>query len=186
MPTRVTSTTDSKGDQVTGEQMGDVRGRRRRRTDLQADREDGSISSVVYLGRGSFRMEAVALDPALAAGIVQPVLGAVTAPLHRTPVGEPDEQDPRAPNPRALFGAQTNAPILAAPTGSASLHVPVVALSPALLATLGGLVLLCGIVVGTALRHLLAPPAPLALASTPAPAPTPLPPAPAAIAAPAT
>jgi hypothetical protein len=182
----VTSTTDSKGDHVTGEQMGDVRGRRRRQTDLQADREDGSISSVVYLGRGSFRMEAVALDPERATGIVQPMLGAVTAPLHRTQVEELDDQDAHAPHLRALFSSQTNVPILAAPTGSASLHVPVVAVSPALLATLGGLVLLCGIIVGTASRHLLALPAPLALAATPSPEAAPLPASPASIAPPAT
>lgn len=131
-------------------------------------------------------MEAVPLDPERATGIVQPMLGAVTAPLHRTPLGERDDQDAHAHDLRPLFSSQTNVPVLAAPTGSARLHVPAVALSPALLATLGGLVLLCGIVVGTALRHLLAPHAPLTLAATPAPAAASLPPAPAAIAPPAT
>jgi hypothetical protein len=153
---------------------------------LQADRadrrKDGSISSVVYLGRGSFRMEAVAHDPEPALGVVQPIMGAVTAPLHRTPVGERDDQDRNAPDLRSLFSSQTNVPLLAAPTGATNLHPPLVALSPALLATLGGLVLLCGIVVGTAARHLLAPPAPLGLVATPAPLAASLPAAPASIA----
>ncbi len=165
---------------MTGEQMGDVRGRRRRRADLQADREDGSISSVVYLGRGSFRMEAVALDPEGATGIVQPMLGAVTAPLHSTPVGAREDQDAHSRDLRPLFSSQANVPLLAAPTGAANLHAPLVALSPALLATLGGLVLLSGIIVGTAVRHLLSPPR--ALVSIPGPVAASLPPQPAEIA----
>ena len=127
-------------------------------------------------------MEAVALDPE-GAGIVQPMRSAVTAPLHSTQAGSRDDKD--AHEMRSLFSSQTNVPLLAAPIGAANLHPPVVALSPALLAMLGGLVLLSGIIVGTAVRHLLAPPAPPALVSIPTPVIAPLPPAPAAIVSPA-
>jgi hypothetical protein len=132
------------------------------------------MSSVVYVGRGSFRMEAIALEPepVQEPGVVQPVSGVVTAPLHATDARRRDE-DRQGPELRPLFGSQVDVPVLAAPMGSAplgavSLRAPVVTLSRAMLATLGGLVLLCGIVVGTAARHLLTSPAPLAVVAAPA------------------
>jgi hypothetical protein len=123
------------------------------------------MGSVIYMGRGSFRMEAVALtpEPELEAGVVQPIATAVvTAPLHATPstrgARPVREQDVEGPSVRPLFGSQVDVPVLAAPTGAVGLTAPSVALSRAMLATLGGLVLLCGIVVGTAARHLFAGP----------------------------
>ena len=135
--------------------------------------DDLPMSSVVYIGRGSFRMEAVALQDV--PGAVQPIIGVVTAPLHAPAndrfvdrsAARPAERDRH--DVRALFSSQLSIPRLAAPTGSASLQAPPVAISRAMLATLGGVVLLCGIVVGTAARHLLASPAPLAVAPAPAP-----------------
>ena len=62
-------------------------------------------------------------------------------------------------------------PLLAAPTGSVSLRAPEVRLSRGLLGMLCGLVLLCGIVVGTAARHLFVSSAPLAVVAVPAVAP---------------
>jgi hypothetical protein len=152
-------------------------------TGTGVDFEEHPMTSVVYMGRGSFRMEAVALtpEPELVSnrGVVQRMDGVVTAPLHAPRARAPmdDDASRRGPDLRALFGSQDAVPLLAAPTGSVSLRAaPAVTLSRATLAALGGLVLLCGIVVGTAARHLLAAPAPLATVaapevSTPAPAP---------------
>jgi hypothetical protein len=124
-------------------------------------------------------MEPVAFEPD---GVVRPVTGIVTAPLHATPRGsrERNELD-GAPALRPLFGSQVDVPVLAAPTGSVSLHAPVVTLSRAMLATVCGIVLLCGIVVGTAVRHLIASPSPLAVVPAPAVRAAP---APASLAAP--
>jgi hypothetical protein len=149
--------------EVTSQELGESRGR---------EFDELPMSSVVYVGRGSFRMEAIALAPVLEPelGVVQPMVGAATAPLHATAVPEHDEAR-QAPGLRPLFGSQVDVPVLVAPTGSAALRVPVVnvvTLSRAMLATLGGLVLVCGIVVGTAARHLLASPAPLAVVAAPA------------------
>ncbi|HVU51114.1 MAG TPA: hypothetical protein VHL80_10535 [Polyangia bacterium] len=127
------------------------------------------MSSVVYMGRGSFRME-VTPEP-MRLGVVQPVAGAVTAPLHAKPRGGSDGNT-GAPRPRSLFGSQVDVPLLAAPLGAPTFHAPQVSLTRATLATLCGIVLLCGIVVGTAVRHLVSSPAPTAVAAAPAaPAP---------------
>jgi hypothetical protein len=135
------------------------------------------MGSVIYMGRGSFRMEAIALDPepddVSRSGVVQPVQGSVTAPLHAAPrQAREGNEDGRPPRLRPLFGSQVDVPVLAAPTGSIGLRAPVVTLSRAMLGTLSGVVLLCGVVVGTAARHLLAPPAAPAMV-TPTAAATP-------------
>jgi hypothetical protein len=144
------------------------------------DFEEHAMTSVVYMGRGSFRMEAVALapEPELVSGrgVVQHMSGVVTAPLHAPHEDDTKDDDSSrgSPDLRALFGSQDAVPLLAAPTGSVSLRAaPAVTLSRATLGALGGLVLLCGIVVGTAARHLLASPAPLTMVAAPAmPTPT--------------
>jgi hypothetical protein len=151
---------------VTSQAMGETQG-------SGIDFDDHPMGSVVYMGRGSFRMEAIALEPVSARGVVQPMMGIVTAPLHTTPFARrnedaADDDSPRH-RPRALFGSQVDVPLLAAPTGSVSLRAaPAVTLSRATLGALGALVLLCGIVVGTAARHLLASPAPLTTVAAPA------------------
>jgi hypothetical protein len=137
----------------------------------EADFDDLPMSSVVYMGRGSFRMEAVALDPGQEElGVVQPIentRGIVTAPLHTPPPERLQTAERRGHDPRALFSSQVDVPVLAAPSGTVSLHTPAVTLTRAMLVTLCGLVLLCGVVVGTAARHLLASPAPLAVVAAP-------------------
>jgi hypothetical protein len=145
--------------------MGENQGR-------ETELDDLPMSSVVYMGRGSFRMEAVALDPGQELGVVQPIentRGIVTAPLHTPPperLQTAERERPRH-DPRALFSSQVDVPVLAAPSGAVSLHTPAVTLTRAMLVTLCGLVLLCGVVVGTAARHLLASPAPLAVVAAP-------------------
>jgi hypothetical protein len=134
------------------------------------------MGSVIYVGRGSFRMEAVALEPELeqSQGVVQPIADTahiVTAPLHAPRAGADREEGRGAPDVRALFGSQVDVPVLAAPTGAVGLSAPVITLSRGMLATLGALVLLCGVVVGTACRHLFARPAPLAFVVPAATAP---------------
>ena len=122
-----------------------------------SDIDELPMGSVIYVGRGSFRMEPVAVEPE---GVVRPVTGIVTAPLHATPLESPERHEhERVPAVRPLFGSQVDVPVLAAPSGAVSLHAPVVTLSRAMLATVCAIVLLCGIVVGTAARHLLASPA---------------------------
>jgi hypothetical protein len=97
-------------------------------------------------------------------GTVQPVTGAVTAPLHAKPR---EDSDGNARRPRSLFGSQIEVPVLAAPMGMPGFTAPTgVSLSRATLATLGGAVLLCGIIVGTAARHLWSRPAPTAVVAT--------------------
>jgi hypothetical protein len=132
--------------------------------------DDIPVSSVIYIGRGSFRMEAVAVEPD---GVVQAVEPGVTAPLHARP-REVAEGNTSARRPRSLFGSQIDVPLLAAPIGSAGFHAPGVTLTRGMLATLGGAVLLSGILVGTAARHLFAsPPAPTPFAAAPVRTPTP-------------
>lgn len=133
------------------------------------------MSSIVYVGRGSFRMEAVAIEAELERrqGVVQPMEGVVTAPLHATARASRDEgrrtsMSWRAPSLQPLFGSQVDLPLLAAPTGSVSLPGTFVTISRAALAALGGVVLLCGVVIGTAVRHLLASPAAVMTVSLPA------------------
>jgi hypothetical protein len=133
------------------------------------------MSSVVYVGRKSFRMEAVALEPELARelGIVQPIVsetGIVTAPLHAPSRRHREEaEDGGAPPLRSLFSSQVSIPLLAAPSVAVgNVGSPRVTLTRASLVTLGALVLLCGIVVGTAARHLLAAPKPLSVVAAPA------------------
>ena len=134
--------------------------------ELDSSFDDIPVSSVVYMGRGSFRME-VTPEP-VRTGVVQPIqstLGAVTAPLHAKP-REDSDGNARfgAKRPRSLFGSQVDVPLLAAPMGAAGFHAPPsISISRATLATLGGAVLLCGIIVGTAARHLWASPAPTAV-----------------------
>jgi hypothetical protein len=149
-----------------------------------SDVDELPMNSVIYMGRGSFRMEAVAIDPEPQLGVVQAMTGSVTAPLHAAPRvdrnrnsgGRTSERhEDGAPPLKALFASQVDVPLLAAPTGSVSLQAPVVTLSRGLLAMLCGLVLLCGIVVGTAVRHLFASPAPLAVVAVPAVAAAPAP-----------
>jgi hypothetical protein len=138
--------------------------------------DDLPMGSVVYVGRKSFRMEAVALEPELARelGIVQPIAsqsGIVTAPLHAPSRREDDDGVPPL---RSLFSSHVSVPLLAAPSGAVgvgNVGSPRVTFTRASLATTGALVLLCGVVVGTAARHLLAPPKPLAVVSAPAPMP---------------
>jgi hypothetical protein len=161
------SDTQTRSFTVTSQDMGENKG-------TGVDFDEHPMTSVVYMGRGSFRMEAVALtpEPELVSnrGVVQHMSGVVTAPLH-APHGDDtkdDDSSRRGPDLRALFGSQDAVPLLAAPTGSVSLRAaPAVTLSRGTLGALGGLVLLCGIVVGTAARHLLAAPAPLATVAAP-------------------
>jgi hypothetical protein len=141
----------------------------------QSDTDGLPMSSVVYVGRGSFRMEAVAIDAEFERrqGVVQPMTAAVTAPLHapartRTSVSA----GWRAPALRPLFGSQADVPLLAAPTGAVGVAGTEVSISRAALAALSGVVLLCGVVIGTAVRHLLASPAAVTTVSAPARAPT--------------
>jgi hypothetical protein len=111
-------------------------------------------------------------------GVVQSVAGAVTAPLHAKPR---EDSDGNTNRPRSLFGSQVDVPLLAAPMGAPGFHAPPsISISRATLATLGGAVLLCGIVVGTAARHLWSSHAPIAVV-----APTAVAVAPAATSAPA-
>ncbi len=138
----------------------------------QSDLEGLPMSSIVYVGRGSFRMEAIAVEAELERrqGVVQPMTGAVTAPLHagaRREDGRTTSMSWKAPDLRPLFGSQVDVPLLAAPTGSASFPGTAVSISRVALAALGGVVLLCGVVIGTATRHLLASPA--AITTVPAP-----------------
>jgi hypothetical protein len=138
--------------------MGEIQGGGQRFDGVrEGDLDDADVSSVIYMGRGSFRMEAVRTPEPELLGVVQPVTGSVTAPLHTKP-REGSIGNARAPRPRSLFGSQIDIPLLSAPIGTASFHGPVVSLSRPILATLFGAVLLCGIVVGTAARHLWATP----------------------------
>jgi hypothetical protein len=151
---------------VTSYELGETSGRGQ---ELESNFEDIPVSSVVYMGRGSFRME-VTPEP-VRTGIVQPIqstLGVVTAPLHAKGRGDSDGNAPLgARRPRSLFGSQIDVPLLAAPMGVPGFHAaPAVSLSRATLATLGGAVLLCGIVVGTAARHLWSRPAPTPVVAT--------------------
>jgi hypothetical protein len=138
----------------------------------QNDTDGLAMSSVVYVGRGSFRMEAVAIDAEVERrqGVVQPTTAAVTEPLHapartRTSVSA----GWRAPALRPLFGSQVDVPLLAAPTGAVDMPGTEVSISRAALAALGGVVLLCGVVIGTAVRHLLASPAAVTTVLAPTP-----------------
>lgn len=136
--------------------------------------DDLPMGSVVYVGRKSFRMEAVVLEPELARelGIVQPIAsgtGVVTTPLHAPSRRREETADGGAPPLRSLFSSQVSIPLLAAPSGAVgNVGSPRVTLTRASLVTLGALVLLCGIVVGTAARHLLAAPKPLSVVAAPA------------------
>jgi hypothetical protein len=146
-----------RSDEVTSEDQGEISGRGQDfRHELESDFEDVEVSSVIYVGRGSFRME-VTPEP-VRLGVVQPVPEIVTAPLHAKPrKGSDGNAGP--PRPRSLFGSHVDVPLLAAPMGAPGLHAAGVSLSRATLATLCGALLLCGIVVGTAARHLWSPPA---------------------------
>jgi len=151
---------------VTSYELGENLGRG---NDLESNFDDIPVSSVVYMGRGSFRME-VTPEP-VRTGIVQPITAVVTAPLHAK-AREDSDGNARvgAKRPRSLFGSQVDVPVLAAPMGLPGLPgfpAPAgVSLSRATLATLGGAVLLCGIIVGTAARHLWSQPAPIAVVAT--------------------
>jgi hypothetical protein len=135
------------------------------------------MSSIVYMGRGSFRMEAVAVESEGRRGVVQPLAGVVvTAPMHAGERGRHDQHITstaswQAPDLRPLFGSQVDVPLLAAPTGSATFSTTPISISRVALAALGGLVLLCGVVIGTAVRHLLASPAAISTVTVSAPIP---------------
>jgi hypothetical protein len=154
-----------RSDAVTSEDLGEISGRGQDfRHELESDFEDVEVSSVIYVGRGSFRME-VTPEP-VRLGVVQPVTGIVTAPLHAK-AREGSDGSAGPPRPRSLFGSQVDVPLLAAPMGAPGFHAPGVSLSRVTLATLCGALLLCGIVVGTAARHLWSPPATTANVTTP-------------------
>jgi hypothetical protein len=135
------------------------------------------MSSIVYMGRGSFRMEAVAVESEGRRGVVQPLAGVVvTAPMHAGERGRHDQHITstaswQAPDLRPLFGSQVDVPLLAAPTGSATFSATPISISRVALVALGGLVLLCGVVIGTAVRHLLASPAAISTVNVSAPIP---------------
>jgi hypothetical protein len=144
----------------------------------QSDLDGLPMSSIVYMGRGSFRMEAVAVDAELERreGVVQPLAGVVvTAPMHAGERGRREEDSTtstgtwQAPDLRPLFSSQVDVPMLAAPTGSAGFAATPISISRIALVALGGVVLLCGVVIGTAVRHLLASPAAISTVSVPAP-----------------
>jgi hypothetical protein len=156
----------------------------------QSDLDGLPMGSIVYMGRGSFRMEAVAVDADLERrqGVVQPLAGVVvTAPMHAGERGRrqdrerDQEEDPmtstgswQAPDLRPLFSSQVDVPLLAAPIGSAGFSATPISISRVALAALSGLVLLCGVVIGTAVRHLLASPAAISTVSVPAPSAAPI------------
>jgi len=128
--------------------------------------DDLPMSSVVYMGRGSFRMEAIATDAEL--GIAQPITGVVTSPLHSKPRGASLASAPeivtrtrtsfewRTPEPQALFGSQDNLPLLAAPTGvePAAPARRFVTLPRAAVVGLAGAVFACGLLAGGAARSI--------------------------------
>jgi hypothetical protein len=157
--------------------------------------EDLPMGSVVYVGRGSFRMEAwpAANDSehAIVEAAPQPVVGVVTAPYEVTPpvityVGHPGDSArdallscaPAEPAmPAALFGSQVDVPLLPPPTGEVTVvHRHGVRISRAALGGWGALLFACGVAISGGLHHLLAPgPAPalaVARVKTSAPAPT--------------
>jgi len=153
-----------RSDAVTSENPGEISGRGQDFShELENDFEDVEVSSVIYVGRGSFRME-VTPEP-VRLGVVQPVTGVVTAPLHAK-AREGSDGNAGPPRPRSLFGSQVDVPLLAAPIGTPGFHAPGVSLSRGTLATLCGALLLCGIVVGTAARHLWSAPATTATVTT--------------------
>ena len=120
------------------------------------------MGSVVYVGRGSFRMEAISIadedvnEEAL--GIAQPITSVVTAPRSRwsraTPWTVADQTrtsgEWQGPRPVALFGSQDDMPVLAAPpTGSGRTKRPRLVLLPqAALLGLGSAVFACGLLAG--------------------------------------
>jgi hypothetical protein len=139
--------------------------------------DDLPMSSVVYMGRGSFRMEAIALDAE--AGIAQPIEGIVTAPLHAG-AGFSNKVDAisrtrtsgtwRVPSPEALFGSQDDVRrMLPPPTGAALAPGArkLVLLPRAALAGLAAAVFACGLLAGGAARSITvtAGPAPVAAAT---------------------
>jgi hypothetical protein len=144
--------------------------------------EDIPVSSVFYVGRGSFRMEATPA-PEVMGAVGEPMTRIRTAPI-------PDATDARessAPKVNPLFSSHDGIPTLVAPSGSASLHAPSITLTRGSLVALGAVLLLCGVLVETAARHLFAS-TPRALTNVPASptaAPAPVAVAPAPVAAPA-
>jgi hypothetical protein len=133
------------------------------------DLDELPAGSVVYVSRGSFRMEAVGADGELVGqdGTVQPMTGMITAPYGRRADGEntgvdrlPVSSTFRAPDLQSLFGSQVDVPVLAAPTGTftprraAGLRLPGFAL-----AILGGALFAWGFLMGEATRRADPPPA---------------------------
>jgi len=136
--------------------------------------EDVAMSSVVYLGRGSFRMEAVVED-ADDDGAPREVTGIVTSPYRTRGEGRADEvfsrldEDateimararagrwradvPSLPDP--LFGSQTKVPLLTAPTGHALPRGPRrLSLSRGALAAAGAMMFAGGLGAGAAAWH---------------------------------
>jgi hypothetical protein len=153
--------------------------------------EDLPMGSVVYVGRGAFRMEAVGPDGLIADldGVVQPVTGMVTAPYGHAP-GErigaaraPAVGAFRAPDLPPLFGSQTDVPVLAAPIGTLELPSPrAVTMPRAAFAALGAVVFACGLVIGgAALRPARAPASEVHAVQAVQPAPAPVAAAPATV-----
>jgi hypothetical protein len=161
------------------------------------------ISSVFYLGRGSFRMETIVDDqaPVDDDGAPREITGVVTSP-YRERDGESSvildvDADAatliaravsgawRAPEPDALFGSQDGVPRLAAPVGSgwvaAKRRRRLVSISRGALVTAGLFAFACGLASGAiarlATRGGKAAPAQVAATKvvTPAPAVTPVP-----------
>lgn len=133
--------------------------------------EDLPTGSIVYVGRGSFRMEAVCGEGLFLGrdevderrrGVVQAVERVVTAPYGQSP-GErtgvdrlPSSATWRAPDLQSLFGSQDAvAGVLSAPTEFVPLPEPrqTVVASRVALAALGAIVFVCGAVIGTAATH---------------------------------
>jgi hypothetical protein len=127
--------------------------------------EDLPTGSIVYVGRGSFRMEAISVADDLARGVVQPVASVATAPYHDgpRPSGEssgvealdraPSSASWRAPDLRPLFGSQVDVPLLSAPTGALPEREGIVLLSRAAIAAMGALIFACGLLAGAAAWH---------------------------------
>jgi hypothetical protein len=131
--------------------------------------EDLPTGSVVYVSRGSFRMEAV--GDGEAEGVVQAVARVATAPYHGGGTGEntgvdrlPVSATFHAPDLPSLFGTDGEVPILAAPTTRPTARTRTGDLSRAALATLAALgvvVFACGVLFGAVAMRPARPAAPM-------------------------
>jgi hypothetical protein len=135
--------------------------------------EELPMGSVVYLGRGAFRMEAV--GPEGLDGVVRPVTGAVTAPYRADDAPReitgvdllPEPRPSGAPVLASLFGSQVDVPVLAPPTAAVA---PAQRTGTRWLAALGAIVFASGIAIGAAvMRSAPAPTAAPAVERAPVP-----------------